>query len=525
MFPRPRRVSLGPALGSLAVAVLLAVFVAWPVARILARSAEHPGLLVEPSVVGLALRSLGVASVSTVLTVALGALVACGITDTRAPGTRVASWVGWLPWLTPPFSAALGLRLLLGDGGLAPAVLGAPVHVEGAPGIVLAQILTFLPYTALSISAVLSATDPALEEAAVNLGARPLVVLGRITWPVVRRGLTSAVVSVFALCLGDFASPIVIGGTFTVLTTAIYTRVAGGADPGSAAALSVVLLLPCLAVHVLDRYWLAGGRPVDGAREAAVTRTLPRGARGVSIALSACMVAALVVVHGAVVLGSVAHVASSLTLGRFRATLDAAAAPVIRSVDLAVFSGLVGALLAVGLAHALARRRVAGASALEALALGAAAVPGTVLGLAYVVTFGGTGPIWVLVASVVFWRLGDPLDSALDVLRREDPGLEEAAQSLGAGTLRVFSAVTLPRLSALGARAFAGFFSDGLLTVSAVALLAASSGSPATVAALTHIGRGELGSAAVLTTVVSALAVGVAAIARGVGPRLEALRR
>jgi iron(III) transport system permease protein len=110
----------------------------------------------------------------------------------------------------------------------------------------------------------------------------------------------------------------------------------------------------------------------------------------------------------------------------------------LNSVKLALVSGIAGTVLTLLAAYIVERRRPPGARALEFLGLLPAALPGTLVGVGYILAFNVppvllTGTIWILVTSVVFWKFPVAVLAAINALKQIDPAVEEAAVSLGAG--------------------------------------------------------------------------------------------
>ncbi len=531
------------------VVLLLLAFVVWPVARVLWMSVESPAgptlahyreFFGTWRLLRVLLNSLAVSLVSTGITVGLALVLAYTVTRTTVPGTRVLGLVTLLPLISPPFLVSLALILLVGRNGVVTRVLGWEGSIYGFHGIVLAQILTFLPQAYILLANVLGNIDTTLEEAAENLGAGPLTTLRRVTLALARPGLASTGLVVFILCMTDFGNPILVGGRVNVLATEIYAEAIGLNDFAAAATMSVVLIVPCLAAYLVNAPWV-GGRSYAAVSAGAHTAARPTSGlvRWPLFAVSASVALALVVVYGLIPLGSVVRLwgsdwSLSLAHYAFGSTVEGAW-PIWNSVKLAVAAGLGGTAVALLAAYLIGRTRTALGRplvrAIETLSLLPAALPGPVIGVGYVLAFSVapfafTGTLWILVISVVFWKLPVAVLAGTSALKQVDPAIEEAAVSLGAGSVRTFVRVVRPLLAGTAFSIFGYFFINGMVTVSAVIFLTHPGFNLGSVAILTQVENGDPGGACALGTIILAIVVGTVLLLRALvgGDRVAIVR-
>jgi len=512
------------------VLLLLLVFVVWPVLRVLWMSVTGPAGLTLAHfseffstwrLFRILLNSLAVAAVSTALTVLVALVLAYAVTRTTVPGKRFVSLMALLPLISPPFLVSLAFILLFGRNGVVTRWLGLDWSIYGFHGIVVAQVFTFLPQAYILLANVLGSIDTTLEEAAENLGAGPITTLRRVTLSLARPGVASAALVVFILCMTDFGNPILVGGRYNVLATEIYAQVIGMNDFAAAATMSVILIVPCLIAYWLNVSWVGSKSyvTVTAASRTAIRPTpavlrWPLGVVTFGIALF------IAVIYGLIPLGSVVRLwgsdwSLSLTHYAFGSTAEGAW-PIWNSVKLAVVSGVVGSGLALVAAYLIERKRGSlgpGARALEALSLLPAALPGTVIGVGYVLAFNVppvylTGTIWILVTSVVFWKFPVAVLAGVNALKQIDPAIEEAAVSLGAGAVRTFTRVVLPLLRGTAFSIFVYFFINGMVTVSAVIFLIYPGFNLGSVAILAQVENGYPGVACALGTIILAIVIG-----------------
>lgn len=528
-----------------AVLLLLLTFVVWPVLRVLATSLEDPAGLTLAHygeffgswrLFRILVQSLAVSTVSTVLTVGAALVLAYSVTRTDIPGKRVISLVSLLPLISPPFLVSLAFILLFGRDGLVTRSLGLEGSIDGFVAIVVSQVFTFLPQAYIRLANVLGAIDASLEEAAENLGAGPLTTLRRVTLSLARPGLASTALVVFIFCMADFGNPILVGGRYTVLATEIYTQVIARSNVAAGATMSVVLIVPCLVAYLVNAYWVETKSYVTvsaGARTA--LRPTPPAVRWPLFALSGGLALFIALIYALVPWGSFVRLWGSdwsLSLRHWDFTSSADGAwPVWNSVKLAVLSGVVGTVVALVTAYIVERTRPPGRRAIEALSLLPAALPGTVVGLGYVLAFNVpplllTGTIWILVTSVVFWRVPVAALAGINALKRIDPVIEEAAVSLGAGSIRTLWRVVTPLLTGTVSSIFVYFFINAMVTVSAVIFLVFPGFTLGSVAILEQVENGYLGVACALGTLILAIVIGSILLLRAMvgGERVALLK-
>ncbi len=528
-----------------AVLLLLLTFVVWPVLRVLATSLEGPAGLTLAHyaeffsswrLFRILVQSLAVSAVSTVLTVAAALVLAYAVTRTDIPGKRFISLMSLLPLISPPFLVSLAFILLFGRNGLITRSLGLEWSIYGFAGIVVSQVFTFLPQAYILLANVLGNIDASLEEAAENLGAGPLTTLRRVTLSLARPGLASAALIVFILCMTDFGNPILIGGRYNVLATEIYAQVIGMSNFAAAATMSVVLIVPCLGAYLINAYWVGTKSYVTvsaGARTA--LRPTPPAVRWPLFALSGGLALFIALIYALIPWGSFVRLWGSdwsLSLRHYDFTSSAEGAwPVWNSVKLAAVSGVVGTVVALVTAYIVERKRPPGRRAIEALSLLPAALPGTVIGVGYILAFNVppillTGTIWILVTSVVFWKFPVAALAGINALKQIDPAIEEAAVSLGAGSVRTFWRVVMPLLTGTAFSIFVYFFINGMVTVSAVIFLIYPGFNLGSVAILNQVENGFPGVACALGTIILAIVIGSVLLLRALvgGERVAVLK-
>jgi len=394
---------------------------------------------------------------------------------------------GWLtalalaPMVLPPFVGAIGMMAVFGQMG----ALNAVLHSVGAlgagrtvdwlgrgrfAGIVALNGLHLYPILYLNAAAALGNIDPALEEAAENLGCTGWRKFRRVTLPLMMPGIFAGGSIVFIWAFTELGTPLMFNFT-RILPVQIFTGMKELGGNGMPFALVVVMLAAAMGIYWATRFWL-GRAPVPVAGRA-TTGAAPRRAGGVKGWLCAglfCVVAAVALLpHAAVVLLSFAGdwygtvLPTGWTLGHYRAALGhSMTIPAIRnSVRYSGLATMLDVALGVGIAWVLTRRRAemkAGAAVLDGLTMLPLAVPGLVLAFGYVALSqpgrplaalnpGLHDPTVLLVVAYAIRRLPYMVRSVVAGLEQTSVTFEEAAQSVGATPWRTLRRITLPLIS------------------------------------------------------------------------------
>ena len=492
-----RRLMRDP-LGLLAIVfavALLAVFVVFPVLRVLAQPGltEWWRLVADPRWLRLGGNTLLIAALSTTSAVTLGFLFAYATSRPDVPLRHLFKLAAILPLVSPPFVGGLSFILLFGRRGLVTySLLGLSGDIYGWHGLWMVQTLAFFPIAYLSLAGVLRRINPTLEYAAQDLGVHGFRLFRTVTLPLAAPGLASAALLVGIYALSDFGNPMLVGGPFKVLATETYTQITGWGDLGMAAALSGALLLPSLLLFVLQRYLVEGRSyaTITGKGSFADPPPISPAARWALVAICGAVALVLVATYAVVFVGAFAQtwgVNWHPTLENFEYTVFRGR-QLWNSLRFAGIAALGGSFFAVLTAFLVHRKRFPGRAAVDFAAVMPAALPGTLIGVGYILAFNtpplaltGTGAI--IVAAMLFRTLPVGYRAAVSALAQIAPSIEEGAADLGARPLRTFWDVTLPLIRAAFTAALVFTFIRSMNTLSAIVFLV----SPGTVVASASI--------------------------------------
>jgi iron(III) transport system permease protein len=465
----------------LAVAAIMAVFMFYPLGYVF-RQAFFPGghfsliyfrhLLANPIMRQAIGNSFLLATVTTALAALLAIPLALASVRYRFPGKAILTSLLLVPMIMPPFVGAIGMRqflarfgslnLLLMDMGL----LDAPIDWLGASrfwGVAIVMVLHLYPIMYLNVAAALANVDPALQEAAVNLGSNGRRVFRRVTLPLMMPGLFAGAVIVFIWSLTDLGTPLVFEYR-RVIPVQIFDRVTDMSSNPEGSALVVFVLLLTLVVFVGSKQ-LFGSRAYEtmgkgGSRDA--EKTPAPLFRGLITAGFVLVIAVAALPHLAVILTSLRErwfltvLPESYTLRHYGDALGhPLTLPSIRtSIMLSSFSTVIDLVLGIAIAWLLVRKRFAGRNLLDAVVMLPLAVPGLVLAFGYVGSFAGTvldprqNPLPLLVMAYAIRRLPFMVRAAVAGFQQVSVTLEEAGVNLGSTGWRVMRRITMPLIHA-----------------------------------------------------------------------------
>lgn len=396
----------------------------------------------------------------------------------KFPGRELLNALVLVPLILPPFVGALGIRQFLGQAGVLNAFLidlglmdpSQPHDWLGGgrlAGIVLMNALHLYPIAYLNLTAALANLDPALEEAAENLGCHGFRRFVRVTLPLIMPGLFAGGTIIFIWSFTELGVPLVFDYD-RVTSVQIFEGIKDLSGNPFPYALVVVMLAATTLLYLAGK-WLFGRDNFAGSGRASTGRHLrPAGGGRSMFAVGLFSLVTLVAIlpHLGVILLSVAGdwyqtiLPTGLTGQHY---LDALGHPLTlssigNSLRYASLATLVDLILGIGIAYVVVRTRLPGRQLLDAMAMMPLAVPGLVLAFGYLaMTREGQAfdfliraedPLLILVIAYAIRRLPYIVRSAAAGFQQTSVSLEEAAQNLGCPPLRSLRRITLPLISA-----------------------------------------------------------------------------
>jgi iron(III) transport system permease protein len=479
---------------------------------------------------GVAWNSLALAIAVGLGSTVLGLAFALVLTRTRVPFKGFFNSLSLLPIITPPFVIGLSVILLLGLSGVVTQWIGQVFGIEpsrwiyGFWGVFLAQLLAFTPISFMVLIGVVEAISPAMEEASQTLRANNWVTFKTVTWPLMRPGLANAFLLGFIESMADFGNPLVLGGNFSVLSTDVFFAIVGSQnDQGRAAVLAIILLAFTVGAFVLQNVWLGKKRyiTVSGKGDSGMHPPLPRFISAGAIAITLVWTLFTLVIYFMIIYGSFVELWGrdwSLTLKHYIKGFEiafndfglhwkgSAWSSLATTMTIAVVSAPLTAAIGLVTAWLLTRQQFAGKQMFEFGTLLSFAIPGTVIGVSYIVAFNVppielTGTAAILVICFVFRNMPVGVRSGIASLSQIDKSLDEASLTLRASSATTFRRITLPLIRPAILSALVYSFVRTMTAISAVIFLVSAQHDMATSYIIGRVENNEYGIAIAYSTV------------------------
>jgi iron(III) transport system permease protein len=522
------------AVGVIFVAAALLLIIALPLVTLLAKSftdadgafvglANYRSYFSTPALVQSLWNSVWVSALSTAIVIPLAFGYAYSVTRTALRFKPLFMAVALLPLFTPSLLSAISFIYIFGNQGFLKSwLLGGTIY--GPTGIVLAQVFYCFPHAFLIIATALGLADQRLYDAAQVMGTSRWRTFTAVTLPGAKYGLISAGFVVFTLVITDFGVPKVIGGQFSVLATDAYKQVVGQQNFPMGAVVGFILLVPAVLAFVTERLTQRRQVALLSARAVPLVPKANPLVDGLAMAFCTGFGLMLVGVLAVAVWASFVtywpyNLSLSLKNYHFAEFDPTGWQPYINSISMAAIAAVIGTVLSFVGAYFVEKGRdlPAGRSLIQLLAMLPMAVPGLVLGLAYVFFFNAPwNPLGVLYATLPLLAINCVAHfytvahiTATTALKQIDREFESVSQSLKVPFWRTLGRVTVPICMPAILDIAVYLFVNALTTVSAVVFLY---GAQTKVAAISIVHLDEAGAtaaAAAMATVIFATALGV----------------
>ena len=454
----------------------------------------------------------------------VGFIFAYVIVCVKSPFKGLFNAVTIAPIISPPFVLAFSAISLLGRRGfITYKLLGLRNwDIYGFNGLVLVQTMTFFPVVTLLLTGLMKNLDVSMEEAARDLGASRLKVFTSITLPMLLSGIANSFLLTFVESVTDFANPMILGSGFKTLASQIYIQAVANYDMQLGTTIAVILLLLTVVIFYVQKAWLDKRSYVTLTGKASREREMI-DSKGVTFLGNAfCLVCSLFILlfYVFIVLGAFFRTWGAdytLVLNNFKYIFERGFKPVTDTLNIALLSAPIGGVLAMVVAYLIVRKRFFGRTLVEYSSMLGMAVPGTVFGLGYILSFNTrplvlTNTLIILVIVLVMTRLPVGVRSGVAALKQIDPSIEEAASNLGANTSKVFLSITIPLIKPAFFSGLVFSFIKSMTAISAVIFLVSAKYNLLTVRVMQYVDKGLMGYASAMATILIVIVFAVVGI-------------
>ncbi len=464
--------------------------------------------------------SVSVSVVPSLFAIVLGVPMAYLMTRYNVWGKKIWHVLAILSLMSPPFLGAYAWIMMFGRAGSVTTFLkqfGISIPtIYGFGGISTVLTLKLYPYIYMYTSGAMESIDSSLEECAENLGSGKLRRFFTVTMPVVTPSITAGALVVFMSALADFGTPMLLGGQdFRTLPVLIYNEYLSeiGGNGNLASAISIIIVIITLVMLVVQKsyvgrrnYIMSALRPpkeveVHGFKRFLVT--LP-----VFLITFVSFLPQIVVCASSFQHTNYSSFTGGFTFENYQ-NLGSRLWSTMRntftySLTAMVFIVVIGILMS----YVIVRKKGKTGGILDMLLMAPYVIPGSVLGLCYIVTFNVkplvlTGTAAIIIISYIIRKLPYTVRSASAFLMQMDPSVEEASINLGVPPMRTFWKVTARLM-------LPGVFSGAILSwvtcineLSCSIMLSSGKNNTLTIEAYTNIVRNSVGSGAALSAILT----------------------
>lgn len=474
--------------------------------------------------------SLKISLIPTVTGILIGVPMAYLMTRFNIAGKTFWHVLIILSLMCPPFLGAYSWIILFGNAGVVTQwlsdLLGFQMpSIYGQGGICAVFTLKLFPYVYLYVSGAMGSIDRSVEECAENLGSGKLRRLVTVTVPVVTPSIAAGALMVFMTALADFGTPgILAGGDFRTLPTLIYNEYLSetGGNANLASAISMIIVVISLLILFLQKWWVARKNyTMSALRPPQVTEyhgwkrflvTLP-----VAVVTLISFLPQVVVIFCSFVKTNYSNFVFSegFTLEHYT-ELGRSLSTNIRNTFVFSTTAIVFILvLGILMSYVIVRRRGKTGGALDMLMMAPYVIPGSVLGLCYIVAFNNlgrtadgtviklTGTASIIIIAMIIRKLPYTVRSGSAFLMQMDPSVEEASINLGVSPMNTFLKVTARLM-------LPGVLSGAIISwvtcineLSTSIMLYTGKTATITIASYTNIIRNSVGTAASLASILT----------------------
>lgn len=465
--------------------IFFAITIIFPVIKLLVNvdSSTFANLINSSQFKDSMIHSLVVTSLATIISITLAYILAYAINRTNIKHRAVLTVILTLPMLIPSISHGLGLINLFGQNGIITSFFGIDFNIMGFNGILIGSVLYSFPVAFLMLSDAFNYIDNSMYETADVLGLSTFQTFNKITFYYLKKPLVSAIFAVFTLIFTDYGVPLAVGGRYMTLPLFLYREVIGLLDFSKGTLIGLFLLIPAFVSFIYDLVSKDNSNLNFANKKFNIKSNKKR-----DIFFTTFVYFVIVLLF--ILFGSFIYLAfvrqypynTSISLIHFDYIFNNNGIKIlINSLIIAVFTSILGTVVAYTSAYITARSNLKLRKFLHILIMVTLAIPGIVLGLAFMIAFKST-PIYrtfgILIIVNVIHFIASPYLMAYNALGKINKNYEVIGLTCGVSKIRIIKDVIIPNSVDTILEMFSYFFVNSMITISAVSFLTASSTIP-----------------------------------------------
>jgi ABC-type Fe3+ transport system, permease component len=472
---------------------------------------------------GALLNSIKVTVSVTILAILIATPLAYLMTTIKIKGATFIQVLILISSMSPPFIGSYSWILLLGRSGIVTkffASIGIRTpSIYGFIGILVVLTLQLIPLIFMYLMGALKNIDNSIIEAAESMGCTGVKKIIKVIYPLILPTLLAGALLVFMRAFADFGTPMLIGEGYQTVPVLIFNEFMSemGGDTAFASGISIIVVIFAITVFILQKFIatrqafsMSALHPIEAKKEKGLKNILAH--TFIYAYLFAAIAPQLYVVYTAFMNTSGKIFVAGYSLDSFSAAISKSKDALSNTFIIAVISILIVIALAVVIAYVTVRRKNVITNTLDIFTMLPYIVPGSIIGIALLLTFNKrpiliSGTFIIMILAFVIRRLPYTIRSSAAIVHQISPSVEEAAQSLGASNFATFFKIVLPMM-------LPGIISGAILSwisiiteLSTSIILYTSRTRTMTIAIYTEVIRGNYGTAAALSTILTVIVV------------------
>lgn len=420
---------------------------------------------------------------ATAITICIATITAFSIARSKIKFRSFFTLLFTLPMLIPSISLGMGLTILFGNNGFLTKILRMNNGIYGFWGIVMGAVLYAFPVAFVMLLDIIKYEDISPYEAAKVLGLSKYEQFKAITFPYMKKPFINVTFAIFTLIITDYGIPLIIGGKYMTISTKMYQEVIGQLNFGKGSVYGSILLIPAIVAFIMDLW----NRDNENSTYVKREYNFEWNLKGKIISYVICILCSLYTllpIFSFILLAFTNNYPNDMTwtlkniAGTFRLN---AGHYLFNSILVAFAVATIGVIIAFFTAYLSSRMQSKASRFLHLSSITSAAIPGIVLGLAYVLTFKKTpiyGTMLILIMVNIVHFMSSPYLMIYNSLCKVNANLENVGQTLGISRMRLIIDVFIPICSDTLIEMFSYFFVNCMMTISAVSFLANTSNKP-----------------------------------------------